>query len=1257
MESNDRLAELFEEALARSPDLRVEFVRKTCEADSQLAHELLALLNHCHDAGKPDFLKPPLDHGSAAMLKDMLVESVSKAGLASEISEHRSIGPYELHEKLGEGGMGAVYRGIHGKLGKAFAVKILAHAACGQPDMIARFEREMKAVGKLEHPNIVAASHAGEQDGRHYLAMDLVDGVDVQKLIDARGPFEISDACELIRQAAEGIQHAHENDLVHRDIKPSNLMLTRDGKVKILDLGLAVLQQTNDDQTGITPSGHIMGTPSYMSPEQVTDAHRVDIRSDIYSLGATLYALLAGEPPFGDDQYDTPGKKMVARATQDAPSISTLRDGLPCELVLVLDRMMNRDPDERYVQPAEVAALLAPFAEGADLARIARETGGLRPDAVDHSLSSTWDYVKPAEDTSPNVAINSRSAKSEAEVVGRRSRSSTHWTVLFVTTLVLLCIAAGIIIRLPIGMGELVIEIPDDGPSELVVRVLEDGELVHVVSAIRGQKNRISVRRGTYQIDLAGFEFLEVKNETVTVRRFNEQQVRISFREELNAAYDKWTDLPVMLNDYKNWSVEPVVPNWPVQAIAINPDGRLFAYATGLGQIHVRRTSDFSFACSMQIHYNDVKAIAWRPDGQVLVSAQESGWVRWWTTGGRLLQSYRDYNQRAAGLAWNRTGTICAVVRSDTVDLRDADGLLLASVPVGAQVATRIAWSPDSSYLAVGHRDLVTIWDVRDPQDARQLKRFAVDNAWADLSWNRYGLVVRENGGSTFAIIDPNTGQYTRPAENVGSSWLVQWSPDGQMLATGGPDGIKLWTHLGKKISDVCSHSGVFCFDSTGTHILAANDREIARISLAHPQDTHSIPLQRQPRSMACSWNPNGSTVAAATDMGAVFVFTKDGTFTKKFAREVGLIRKLAWSPDGKWLAAAGNGEAVDLWDTAGDSELSLKGHGSDVFQFDWSPDGKLLASTGAKKHVRIWASSGESVVDLPIENTGVSLAWSADSRVLAIGLAGKGALRTWQFEGTPNAPQSQLVLDSPDTRLTPDFLTTLAFSPNGRYLIMGGNYGGLVARDWRSGEVIPIGGHADTMTAVSWSPTGKRLASASREGTVTLFESDETLKSIAEVDHDGLPSILAWSPDEQWLAVGGQTETVALYDANGIARQSLAGHLGKINCVAWHPHEMGRLAVATDGGALWQWDVTNQKLISIVQVRGNGSILRFSGKGHLQGANQEDLDYLREECRVRVTGFDGSVVYVPFAQFMGAQGQNSSAAESEKNFKKMARN
>jgi serine/threonine protein kinase/putative intracellular protease/amidase len=281
---------------------------------------------------------------------------------------------YRVLGLIGHGGMGAVYKAEHRKMERLVALKVINPAFVSSPAALERFEREVKTAAKLSHPNIVAAHDADAAGDLHFLVMEFVDGMSLDRLVASKGPLPPNVAANLIYQAALGLQHAHEKGMIHRDIKPQNLMRTRDGSLKILDFGLARLatqalqSAALGDDEAITPerpadatrAGSLLGTPDYIAPEQATDAHLADIRADIYSLGCTLYFLLTGEPPFiGGTLLD----KLHAHKTCTPTPIQLRRPEVSDELAAVLDRMLAKDPAERYARPADLAKALKPIAQ------------------------------------------------------------------------------------------------------------------------------------------------------------------------------------------------------------------------------------------------------------------------------------------------------------------------------------------------------------------------------------------------------------------------------------------------------------------------------------------------------------------------------------------------------------------------------------------------------------------------------------------------------------------------------------------------------------------------------------------------------------------------------------------------------------------------------------------------------------------------------------------------------------------------------
>ena len=311
---------------------------------------------------------------------------------------------YEVTDVIGRGGMGYVYRARHRMMDRTVALKIISHRVMALPDAVDRFHREVKATAQLSHPNVVTAHDAEQVGGTHFLVMEYVDGVDLAQLVKQQGALPFAEACDCIRQAAQGLQYAQEQNMVHRDVKPQNLMLTDDGTVKILDFGLASLVPSTktapDDSDGddqLTEVGSIVGTPDYMSPEQAQDAHQADIRSDIYSLGHTFHFLLAGRSPFAGLSVS---RKLQMHADGSVDLCSGLPDDVPPEVVSVLQKMTATDPAERFQQPFEVAVALQEYASSAQYHTPSPSTRPLEPESMIPSRTANsrtppiWRYLR-----------------------------------------------------------------------------------------------------------------------------------------------------------------------------------------------------------------------------------------------------------------------------------------------------------------------------------------------------------------------------------------------------------------------------------------------------------------------------------------------------------------------------------------------------------------------------------------------------------------------------------------------------------------------------------------------------------------------------------------------------------------------------------------------------------------------------------------------------------------------------------------------
>jgi serine/threonine protein kinase len=317
-------------------------------------------------------------------------------------------GRYQVLDKLGEGGMGAVFRARDTKLDRLVAVKILPAGSVHDSAAVARFQREARALARLSHPGIIQAYDNGADGDQHFLVMELVEGHSLAREQAERGRVSATRAADFGHQAALALSHAHQHGLIHRDVKPSNLLLAPDGRVRLLDLGLARFLQDQVGDASLTREGAGMGTPDYAAPEQFRDARKADPRSDIYSLGCTLYHLIAGRVPFPGSSLS---EKLQAHETTEPPPLEELCPDVPGGLALAVQRMMAKRPADRFQNMLDVAEALAPYVAGSSASfRHMRST-------------STWDGSRLATLIAPP-----------------RRRARTAWLIAGATVLVLVAV-------------------------------------------------------------------------------------------------------------------------------------------------------------------------------------------------------------------------------------------------------------------------------------------------------------------------------------------------------------------------------------------------------------------------------------------------------------------------------------------------------------------------------------------------------------------------------------------------------------------------------------------------------------------------------------------------------------------------------------------------------------------------------------------------------------------------------------------------
>lgn len=338
------------------PVLLDQFVQTLSDSGLMTKQEVQQLLGGLSDDEKPkngeEMAKLLFRQGKLTKFQTQSVYQGKAKGLI--------LGDYVLLDQIGEGGMGQVFRAQHRRMKRIVALKVLPAELTKSAQAVARFQQEVEAAARLVHPNIVTAYDAGETKKTFFLVMECVDGQDLEAVVSARGSLPLGEAIDYILQTARGLEYAHSQGVIHRDIKPSNLLLTKDGVVKILDMGLARTDTQADAygatvDRGLTQSGDVMGTVDYMSPEQAASTKNVDGRTDIYSLGCTLFYLLTGQPVY---QGSTIVEKILAHRDHPIPSLVRQRSDVPKPLDVTFRRMVEKKPEFRLKSMTDVIAQL-----------------------------------------------------------------------------------------------------------------------------------------------------------------------------------------------------------------------------------------------------------------------------------------------------------------------------------------------------------------------------------------------------------------------------------------------------------------------------------------------------------------------------------------------------------------------------------------------------------------------------------------------------------------------------------------------------------------------------------------------------------------------------------------------------------------------------------------------------------------------------------------------------------------------------------
>lgn len=988
---------------------------------------------------------------------------------------------YEVLERIGRGGMGVVYRAREPRLQRTVAIKLVQSNA-GDSAAPRRLQREAESIARLQHPHIVQVFAVGECEGRPYLVLELLEGGTLARRLNG-SPLPHREAAELVAILADAMQYAHERGVLHRDLKPSNVLLTARGEPKIADFGLAKqLEQDRPDALDRTGSQAVLGTPGYMAPEQTGIGGTIGPPTDVYALGAILYELLVGRPPF---RAATPVDTIWQVRHEDPVPPRRLQPRVPADLETICGKCLHKNPSQRYATAVELADDLRRFLAG-------------RP--IHARATAWWEHGWKWARRHPAVASLAATA-----------------TIASVA-LLLLGVGAAFHSRLRTAYRE-----------TLAARDAEADQRRRAESAkMEAENAREHAEQSDYrhQILVAHVE-LDRRNPRRAAGLLDEIA-------ESRRGWE-WGFLHRLARGYEREMNHPS----GVNAVAFHPKGKELATACGDPSIRIWDRETGALLRTLDSRSASVLSLTYSEDGLHLAAGTEAepagaGSAQVWSaeTGSELVDIPHRWPVHGVRFdpSGKRLATACGRFTSGSgeVSMWDlATGQRLVHFPGSAR---GIRFSPDGRTLAAGCGGTLRAWDT---ESGKLTMKFQSKSVIFDLDFSPDGRQLAFTNGPRIALFDL-AGRKSRDIGSHRESVLaLAFSPDGErIVASSGswhdphePGEWKVWNVDARvEIRSVAGHTGsvpAVALSRDGKWLASGGfDRTLKLWDMEKPADLWQVD---KAGATAMAFSPDGTLIATGGRDRMVRLWdTATHKLVREWAGHAGDIHCVAFSPAGTWLASAAGSRpihanadnSIRLWNhQTGEAGAVLAGHDNVITSLAFHPAGALLVSSGLDHTVRAWnvAEGRLAKLHLGHESGVYAVAFAPDGQTFASASDDRRIL-VWR----PGSDAPVMALDG-----HADGVRSIAYSHDGRYLVSGCRDGAVIVWDLETRlSTLAFRGHEGIGTAVAISPMGNRIASAGQDHWLRVWDrfTGHELLALPLPDRT-ITRRLAYSPSGQILA------------------------------------------------------------------------------------------------------------------------------------------